>query len=538
MIAEPPAPEEALRIVVEGTARVVGADYFRALVRELARALGYRFAFVGELLPGPRERVRTLAVWNADRHLDDFIYDLAGTPCENVLGKRICSYPRDVQREFPSDAMLVEIGAACYLGAPLISKADRAVGLIAVLDDVPRTERAHTRWLLRSCADRAAAEFERMGAEAALRASEARYAAAVAGTSDGLWDWDCNGDEIYLADRFRELLGYRGEDELPGTRSAWRALLHPDDRARAENRVERHLVAGEPFDVQYRMRARDGEYRWFRVRGRARRSESGEFERMAGSITDVSELVRATEEREALIDELARKNAELERFMYTVSHELKSPLVTIEGFVGYLREDLDARAPEAVDRDLHHISLAVRRIQQQLDGISSLARLGRIVGELTPLDMTQIVDEACALVAVDARARGLELAVTRPLPAAHGDGVRVLEVVQNLLENAIKFSEEAAPARVEVGGELDGAQARYFVRDFGRGVEPAYRERIFELFEQLDVSVDGSGIGLAVVKRIVEIHGGRIWCESAGRGAGSTFYFTLPAARAGGGEAA
>ncbi len=525
-----PSPEDALEIVVDGTSRVVGEAYFRALVKHLARALGYSLAFVGVLERGEVERIKTLAVWSGDGYAKNFVYDLRGTPCENVISKQVCSYPADVQREFPSDELLVEMNVQCYLGAPIVSSADRALGLIAVLDVVPTREQPHTRWLLRSCANRSAAELERLEAEAALRTSEARYAVAVAGSSDGIWDWDCSSERVFYSKRYRELLGYSSAEEFPGTLSAWFEHAHPDDVERTWAALEGHLSRREPFDVHYRLRTRGGAYRWFRARGQAYWDEQDVPTRMAGALTDITDLVEAMQERESLIGELERKNAELERFVYTVSHELKSPLVTIEGFVGHLRSDLQQGARERVDGDIEHITHAVKRMQQLLEGISTLARLGRIVEEFTPLEMGALVEDARALVSGQAKAASIEIAVVGgPLPDAYGDRVRVLEVLQNLLENAIKFSRDAAARRVEISGARAGDTVELRVRDFGRGVEPDYQARIFQLFEQLDRSSEGSGIGLAIAKRVVEMHGGRIWCESPGSGAGCSFCFTLPA---------
>ncbi len=525
-----PSPEDALEIVVGGTSRVVGEAYFRALVKHLARALGYRLALVGVLERGEVERIKTIAVWVGDDYAENFVYDLGGTPCENVISKQVCSYPVDVQRQFPSDELLVEMNIHAYLGAPIVSSADRALGLVAVLDVVPTPERAHARWILRSCADRAAAEFERIEAEAALRTSEARYAVAVAGSSVGIWDWDCSSDHVFYSKRYRELLGYDSTDEFPNTLAAWISRAHPVDLERTSAALEGHIVRREPFDLQYRMRNRDGEYRWYRSRGQAFWDEDGVPTRMAGALIDINELVIATQEREQLIGELEHKNAELERFVYTVSHELKSPLVTIEGFVGHLRGDLEQGAHERVEGDIGHISHAVKRMQQLLEGITTLARLGRIVGELEPLELDALVEDARALVSGQADGEAIEIAVVRgPLPRAFGDRVRVLEVLQNLLENAIKFSRDATVRRVEISAARAGDEIELRVRDFGRGVEPEFRTRVFQLFEQLDPSCEGSGIGLAIAKRVVEMHGGRIWCESPARGEGCCFCFTLPA---------
>jgi signal transduction histidine kinase len=244
--------------------------------------------------------------------------------------------------------------------------------------------------------------------------------------------------------------------------------------------------------------------------------------RMAGDLRAHEEALRA--ERA----DLAAKNAELERYNYTVSHDLKSPLVTIRGFAGLAGTDLAAGRPERVRQDLGRIVAAADRMHRLLDELLELSRIGRVVHEPEDVPLGALVREAVEQVRGPLESRGVAVEIAADLPVVHVDRRRVLEVLQNLLENAAKFSDGGGSPRVEIGVREDGGERVFYVRDSGRGIEPRFLERVFDLFEKLDPRVEGTGVGLALVRRIVEAHGGRVWAESEGPGRGATFCFTLP----------
>ncbi len=242
----------------------------------------------------------------------------------------------------------------------------------------------------------------------------------------------------------------------------------------------------------------------------------------------VAERERAAAEQKRLIEELEMKNAEMERFAYTVSHDLKSPLVTIRGFVGFLERDAAAGDAARMKRDIERIVAASDRMRRLLDDLLELSRIGRVVNPPTEISFTELAREAAEAVAGQIDERGVEVAIAPEMPIVAGDRVRLLEVVQNLIDNGVKFMGEQASPRIEIGFRQDGEETVFHVRDNGQGIDPAYHSRIFKLFERLDPRIDGTGVGLALVKRIVEVHQGRIWAESEGPGRGTTFYFTLP----------
>ena len=234
--------------------------------------------------------------------------------------------------------------------------------------------------------------------------------------------------------------------------------------------------------------------------------------------------------RKQLNSELESKNAELERFTYTVSHDLKSPLFTIRGFLGYLEKDALSGNQERLRTDVQRITDATDKMQRLLNELLELSRIGRLKNESTNVPFEELARETVELVQGRIMERGITVRIEENLPVVFGDRQRLLEVLQNLVDNAAKFAGNQKEPYIEIGQRGEDAESSMpvlYVRDNGMGISPEHHERIFGLFNKLDVKSDGTGIGLALVKRIVEVHGGRIWVESE-VARGSTFLFTLP----------
>ena len=216
----------------------------------------------------------------------------------------------------------------------------------------------------------------------------------------------------------------------------------------------------------------------------------------------------------------------MERFTYTVSHDLKSPLITIQGFWVFLEKDAMAGNIAQMQTDITYIRAAASTMQRLLNELLELSRIGRVVNPLTEVSLSELAQEAVTLVSGQITARGVQVHIAPDLPVVVGDRPRLLEVLQNLLDNAVKFMGAQPQPRINFGVRRDAGETVCYVRDNGIGIAPRYHEKVFSLFERLDGSSDGTGIGLTLVKRIIEVHGGRIWVESAGEGHGSTFCFT------------
>ncbi len=241
-----------------------------------------------------------------------------------------------------------------------------------------------------------------------------------------------------------------------------------------------------------------------------------------------SDLQAELSVRQKLISELENKNAELERFTYTVSHDLKSPLFTIRGFLGYLEQDALSGNHERLKGDIQRITDATDKMQRLLNELLELSRVGRLKNESTYINFNELASEVLELVHGRIMEHGITVYIQPDLPQVYGDRPRLVEVLQNLLDNAAKFMGSQKQPCIEIGqdGEKNG-QPVFYVRDNGMGIAPDHHDRIFGLFNKLDPKTDGTGVGLALVRRILEVHEGRVWIQSEA-GKGATFFFTLP----------
>jgi two-component system, LuxR family, sensor kinase FixL len=289
---------------------------------------------------------------------------------------------------------------------------------------------------------------------------------------------------------------------------------------------------GQPVhDVRHALTWPDGSRTLISVHAAPLPGPAGEFDGVVAILEDITERRRREIEREALVQQLERQNQELERFTYTVSHDLKSPLITIRGFLGMLTRSARAGDMARLEGDIRRIDDATSRMDVLLRDLLEMSRIGRAMNPPEAVPFEAVAREALELTEGTVRQKGARVRVAPGLPVVYGDRVRLVEVVQNLVDNAVKFAQPGVPPEIEIGAGQHAAGdglAQLFVRDNGIGIEPRFQERVFGLFDKLEPKSEGSGVGLALVKRIVGVHGGRIWVESEGPGRGSTFCFTLP----------
>jgi len=242
----------------------------------------------------------------------------------------------------------------------------------------------------------------------------------------------------------------------------------------------------------------------------------------------VHDKVQAEKEILSLNQQLHKQVGELERFTYTASHDLRSPLVTIKGFLGMLEKDMHDNRPEKISSDIKRIAAATDKMDELLSDLLELSRIGRLVKPPEEIDTVRLIRDALESVNARIRASKVTVHVAPDLPPLYGDRIRLREVFENLLDNAAKYMGDQPNPTIEIGAQNKGDETIFFVKDNGMGIETQYQERIFSLFEKLNPTIEGTGIGLALVKRIIETHGGMVWVESEGLGKGSTFCFTLP----------
>lgn len=362
-----------------------------------------------------------------------------------------------------------------------------------------------------------------------LQSSKERFELAVTGSSAGIWDWDINSNHVYFSDRFKELLGYQ-PDEFEDSFDAWEERLHPDEKGGVLEALESHVHNGNSneamFDQEFRLRLRDGNYRWFHTRGRAvRGSEKDAPVRMAGSITDIE----SRKQYEARLEHSVR---ELEQFAYVASHDLREPLRMVASYVKLLERRYHDKLDDSAKDFINYAVDGANRMQRLIDDLLTYSRVGSKQQDLQPIHAEQVMNDA--LKNLQEAIRESEAEVTYDsLPMVSADQTQFIQLLQNLLANAIKFTPPDEKPKVHVSAEPRDGQWCFSVRDNGIGIQQKYKERIFKIFQRLNSreEYEGTGIGLAVVNKIVERHGGSIWLESE-EGKGTTFYFTMRGALA------
>ncbi len=310
--------------------------------------------------------------------------------------------------------------------------------------------------------------------------------------------------------------------------TCWRPLVIEEDLPVFDQNVV-GLLPGESSRSEIRIRHRDGRIVWLASFAECVIDpEDPTFHRLYGGCRDISARKEADRRQNALVRELEQKNAELERFTYTVSHDLRSPLITIRGFAELIDEDAEKGDLPRLHDDLKRIISAADRMQDLLNDLLELSRIGRLVNPSEKVRLDIIAQEAADLLAGPIGNAGVEVDISPDLPVVNVDRTRMREVFTNLIENAIKFTRGQEHPLIQIKMREEGGEKIFFVQDNGIGIEPRYLSKIFGLFEKLDGRSEGTGIGLAIVKRIIEFHGGRIWAESEGPGKGTTICFTLP----------
>src|SRR5690606_6573854 len=339
--------------------------------------------------------------------------------------------------------------------------------------------------------------------------------------------------EMWHSPRFMQMLGYDAEAAPPS--SGLESLVHPDDQARLAKAMIEHLQHQVPYDIEYRLRKRDGEWLWVRSRAAAEGGEDGKPLWLAGSIHDITAeraareaLLRATKEAE---DASRAKST----FLATMSHEIRTPMNGIIGMTGLLL----GTGLDRVQRDYAEtIRASADSLLTILNDILDFSKIeaGKLDIENLEMDIRANVDDVGSLMAFQAAAKGLELIVNvRPeVPdRVMGDPQRIRQCLLNLVGNAIKFTQQGEVV-IEVCG-LGCHQGRtlvhFEVRDTGMGIEKEALDRLFQPFTQADSSTTrrfgGTGLGLSIVRKLVEMMGGQVGAQSE-PGKGSTFWFTLP----------
>jgi PAS domain S-box-containing protein len=371
--------------------------------------------------------------------------------------------------------------------------------------------------------------------ENALRISEERYRSLTLASAQIVWTKNAEGQVSEDWPMWRAFTGQRA-DELAGR--GWANAVHPEDRERIFEVWANAAKTATVYETEYRVRRRDGEYRHMAVRGVPVLEPGGAVREWIGTCADITGRRRAEEEVRTIHAELEKRvqertsqleaaNHELEAFSYSVSHDLRAPLRAIHGFSRILMEEY---APEFSGQVRHYLEVIHENALQMgelIDDLLIFSRLSRQPLQKQAIAPADLVAQALHDLNQETDPR-IEVLV-RALPPCEGDPALLKQVYVNLLSNSIKYTGRCAQARIEVGAlPADGRAAVYYVRDNGVGFDMQYVHKLFGVFQRLHKASEypGTGIGLAIVQRILQRHGGRIWAESE-LGRGATFYFTM-----------
>ena len=382
-------------------------------------------------------------------------------------------------------------------------------------------------------------------AEQQLRMSEERWELALRGNNDGLWDWNARTDQVFFSPRWKQMLGFE-DHELQNSTAEWEGRIHPDDLPRVQEQLQKHLRHETDFyATEYRLRAKDGTYRWVLARGQALWDQQGRAVRLVGSHTDITERKLAEEALRLAKEQAEMANRAKSEFLANMSHEIRTPMNGVLGMIELvLDSELSPEQRDFLDTAKHSAHSLLSLINDILD--LSKIEAGKL--ELSPcsFSLRGTVEEGVRMLVVTARQKGLTLNVDIPPEVPDsliGDPVRLRQILSNLVGNAIKFTDRGEVAVRVMVEQRTPASARlhFLVRDTGIGIPLEQQACIFEPFRQADGSTtrrhEGTGLGLAICTRLVQLMGGRLWVESR-PAQGSTFHFTAPFENARTGDAA
>ncbi|GIW05038.1 MAG: hypothetical protein KatS3mg059_1658 [Thermomicrobiales bacterium] len=440
----------------------------------------------------------------------------------------------------PPIACTGSVPARSYLSVPIVLADGTLYGFLCALDPEPRQLETAQEELLVILARLLATHIERdlelarrQHIEETLRVSEARFRAIVQHASDVIVVYAADGSIRYLSPSIERALGY-SPDEIMASQDI--GLVYPEDAERREaifQEVVRRPGLSGPFELRYRHR--NGEIRWFEILANNCLDDPA-VEGIVVYARDITERKRAEAEIAAALEAQRAANAELERlnrikseFIAVVSHEFRTPLTGILGFAELLAEG--DFSPEEVREFAEEIRTSARRLTRLINDLLDLERMqsGRITLHVEPVDLTTLIAEVAESFRMASDKHRIVLELDPAVPMIRGDRDRLVQVLTNLLSNAIKYSPSGGVIRII--SERAGTDVRVGVQDQGIGIPPEALEKIFEPYFRAGGrearGIEGAGLGLAIARQIIQMHGGRIWAEST-PGKGSTIWFTLP----------
>jgi PAS domain S-box-containing protein len=458
---------------------------------------------------------------------------LAGEP---VVIADIATHPDTA----PYAARYQQLKIGAFINVPCILEG-RWVATLHINVKTTRNWQDHEVALMQEIIARLWTIIEQTRTMQALREQEEQTRLATEAAKLGMWFWDITQNELIWTDRCKEMFGLASD--LPMTYDIFLQALHPDDRDRAHAAVTRALEQQVEYDIEYRTLWSDGSIYWIAAKGRAFYNDNQQPIRMMGTAQDISDRKQTEATLQQQTKDLIQANRLKDEFLAALSHELRTPLNPILGWTKMLREQKlsVAKTAEALETIERNARQQIRLVDDLLD-VSRVIQ-GKLNLEFSSVDLVTIIKRAIATVQLTAQAKGMAI-ILQGLPSLNAavDGDRLQQVFWNLLSNAIKFTPDGGqitvnlsaslPSKSTPNSPLTGSTAQIQITDTGIGIAPNFLPHVFDHFRQADGSTTrkhgGLGLGLAIVRHLVELHGGTVSAESLGVGYGSTFTVKLP----------
>ncbi len=548
----------ALHRLMVGTAAVTGEEFFPTFVEQVAKALGVSHALVTEKVD---DQLKTLAFWSTQELQPNFQYPYLNTPCELSLQQGVYACPVSVQQSFPQDQDLVRLGVESYLGVALRNRLGEPIGSLCLLDTKPLANVERMETILRIFASRAAAELERQRATAVLENLNHTVEKALQESQTLLQlVLDTLPLAIFWKDRHCRYLGCNQQLLTDAGLNSVADILGKTDfdlpwhqeapRYRADDLAV--IASGQPkLNIEEPITKTGNEYRWLCTTKMPLRNPEGEIIGLLGVYEDITDRktmeaqLRQSHENLTLANlELSRAGRIKDEFLANISHELRTPLSSILGMTQALSREIYGPLTERQHRSLNIVERSGRHLLHLINDILDVAKVeaGKIELDVTQVSLAQLCQDSLEFVQQQALQKHIDLQsdLSPDITTLAADQLRLKQALINLLDNAIKFTPEGGQVHLEVApappssphGPDPGQQVvSISVTDTGIGIAPADQKRMFQTFVQLDSSFNrqyfGMGLGLAMVKRIAEMHGGRVDVHSQ-PGRGSRFTLYLP----------
>ena len=512
-----------------------GENIFRTLVHQLAVSQNISTAFLAEYCTedGGNEKGCTVAVWSHGDFKENFDFKIKETLFEKVIvnGQWLC--PSKIQQLHPNSQVLRFLKAESYWGICLKNDADETIGILSIIDDKPMERSEHLYSILSSFAARAAAEMERRKAEEMLGSATQRLSLATKSAGIGIWEWDFKTNILIWDKKMHEIYGTEPA-EFTGEFEFWKERVHPDDIEIALKEIDDAVSGIKEFKTEFRIITPDDEIRFIEAHGMVKRNLSEEPLKLIGANWDITE--RKVAEEALIYSKIISEdtNRIKSEFMKNMSHELRTPLTAVIGFADVLLKQDSEGLSKAQKTYAEYIYTSGNNLLDLINKILDFSKYE--INDLENLNLKKVtldslVNEIIMLIAKKAADRSIGLSFKRKesIGIFYADEHKLTQIIHNLLENAVKFTEPGGSVTIETSAY--GRMLRISVIDTGIGICNEDLNNIFKPFHQIDGSIgrkySGTGIGLALTKKFVELHGGTIKVTSE-PGKGSNFTFEIP----------